>query len=77
MFQIIRTYRVLIRKNDGLNREVHPNWNTISNPNQELITKLDGNPHKLALEYIISTIKNQVDGDTETLNFLNLEVTQI
>jgi hypothetical protein len=48
----------------------------VSNPNQELDTKLDGNPHKLALKYIISTIKTQIDGDAETLDFLNLEVIQ-
>jgi hypothetical protein len=47
------------------------------NPNWELDTKLDGNSHKLSLEYIISMIKTQVDGDDETLNFLNIEVTQI
>jgi hypothetical protein len=49
----------------------------VPNPNQKLDTKLYGNPHKLALEYIISTIKIQMDGDVETLDFLNLEVTQI
>jgi hypothetical protein len=48
----------------------------VPNPNQELGTKLDGNPHKLALKYINSTIKTQVDGDTETLDSLNLEVIQ-
>jgi hypothetical protein len=47
------------------------------NLNQKLSTKLDGNPHKLALKYIISTIKTQVDGDAETLNSLNHEVIQI
>jgi hypothetical protein len=47
----------------------------VSNPNQKLGTKLDGNPHKLALKYI-NMIKTQVDGDTETLDFLNLEVIQ-
>lgn len=46
------------------------------NPNQELGTKLDGNPHKLALKHINSTIKTQVDGDAETLDFLNLKVNQ-
>jgi hypothetical protein len=49
----------------------------VSNSNQELGTKLDGNPYKLALKYIISTIKTQVNGDAETLDFFNLEVTQI
>jgi hypothetical protein len=53
-----------------------PNWNTVSNPNQELDTKLDSNPHKLALKYINSTIKTQVEGDTETLDSLNLKVIQ-
>jgi hypothetical protein len=48
----------------------------VSNPNQKLGTKLDGNPHKLALKYINITIKTQVDGDTETIDFLNLEVIQ-
>jgi hypothetical protein len=45
----------------------------VLNPNQELGPKLDGTPHKLALKYIISTIKTQVDGDTKTLDFLNSE----
>jgi hypothetical protein len=49
----------------------------VPNPNQKLDTKLDGIPYKLALKYIISTIKTQVDGDTETLNFLNPEITQV
>jgi hypothetical protein len=49
----------------------------VLNPNQELGPKLDGTPHKLALKYIISTIKTQVDGDTKTLDFLNSEITQI
>jgi hypothetical protein len=49
----------------------------VSNSNQEFDTKLDDNPHKLALKYIIDMIKNQVDGDVETLDFLNFEVTQI
>jgi hypothetical protein len=49
----------------------------VSNPNQKLDTKLDGNPHKLALKYIISTINTQVDGDVETLDFLNLKITQV
>jgi hypothetical protein len=49
----------------------------VPNPNQELDNKLDGNSHKLALKYIISTIKIQVDGDVETLNFLNLKAIQI
>jgi hypothetical protein len=48
----------------------------MSNPNQEFDTKLDGNTHKLALKYINSTIKTQVDGDVETLDSLNLEVIQ-
>jgi hypothetical protein len=48
----------------------------VPNPNQELGTKSDGNPHKLALKYINSTIKTQVDGDAETLDSLNLEVIQ-
>jgi hypothetical protein len=48
----------------------------MTNPNQELNTKLDSNPHKLALEYIISTIKTQVVCNAETLNFLNIEVIQ-
>jgi hypothetical protein len=47
----------------------------MSDPNQKLSTKLDDNPHKLALEYIISTIKTHVNGDAETLQFLNFEVT--
>jgi hypothetical protein len=63
-------------KNDELNREVCPNWNTTPNPNQKLSTKLDDNPHKLALKYIINMINTQLDGDTETLDFLNLEITQ-
>jgi hypothetical protein len=45
----------------------------MSNPNQELDTKLDGNPQKLTLKYIISTINTQVDGDVETLDFLILK----
>jgi hypothetical protein len=49
----------------------------VSNPNQELATKLDGNPHKLALKYINNTIKTQVDGNAKTLNFFNPEVIQI
>jgi hypothetical protein len=48
----------------------------VSNSNQELSTKLDGNPHKLALKCINSTIKTQVDGDSETLDSINLEVIQ-
>jgi hypothetical protein len=48
----------------------------VPNPNQEFGTKLDGNPNKLALKYINSTIKTQVDSDTETLDSLNLEVIQ-
>jgi hypothetical protein len=48
----------------------------VSNPNQKLGTKSDGNPHKLALKYMNSTIKTQVDGDTETLDSLNLGVIQ-
>jgi hypothetical protein len=49
----------------------------VSNPNQELGTKLDGTPHKLALKYIISMIKTQVDGDDETLNFFNPKIIQV
>jgi hypothetical protein len=49
----------------------------VSNPNQKLSTKLDSNSHKLALKYIISTIKIQVDDDVKTIDFLNLEVTKI
>jgi hypothetical protein len=49
----------------------------VSNPNQELDTKLDDTPHKLALEYINSMIKTQVDGDSKTLYSLNLEIIQI
>jgi hypothetical protein len=30
----------------------------------------------IALKYIIGMINTQVDGDTETLNSLNLEITQ-
>jgi hypothetical protein len=48
----------------------------VSNPNQKLDTKLDGTSHKLALEYINNTIKTRVDGDTEILDSLNLEVIQ-
>jgi hypothetical protein len=66
-----------IRKNDGLNREVFPNWNIMPNPKQELSTKLYGNPQKLALKYINSMMKIQVDDDVETLDSLNLEVIQI
>ena len=46
------------------------------NPNQELGTKLDGNPHKLALKYINSTIKTQVNGDYEIIDSLNVKVIQ-
>jgi hypothetical protein len=49
----------------------------VPNPNQELGTKLDDNHHKLALKYINSTIKTQVEGDAETLGSLNLEVIQL
>jgi hypothetical protein len=48
----------------------------VSNLNQELDTKSDGKPHKLALKHINGTIKTQVDGDAETLDSLNLEVIQ-
>jgi hypothetical protein len=48
----------------------------VSNPKQTFGTKLDDNSHKLALNYIISTIKTQVNGDVETLNFFNSEITQ-
>jgi hypothetical protein len=47
------------------------------NPKQELSTKLYGNPQKLALKYINSMMKIQVDDDVETLDSLNLEVIQI
>jgi hypothetical protein len=43
----------------------------MSNPNQELDTKLDGNPHKLAKKSKFSTIKAQVDGDAKTLDSFN------
>jgi hypothetical protein len=45
----------------------------VSNPNQKLNTKLDGNPHKLVLKYIKSMITIQVDGDAKTLAFLTLK----
>jgi hypothetical protein len=45
----------------------------VSNPNQELGTKLDGIPHKLALKYLTSTIDTQVNGEAETLDFLILK----
>jgi hypothetical protein len=43
-------------------------------PNQDLNTKLDGNPHKLIIKYRISMFKAQVDSDVGTLDFLNLEI---
>jgi hypothetical protein len=49
----------------------------VRNPNQKLDTKLDDNPYKLVLKYIISTIKTQMDDDAETLDFFNLELIQI
>jgi hypothetical protein len=49
----------------------------VPNPNQKLGIKLDDKSYQLALKYIIITIKIQVDGDTENLDFFNLEVTQI
>jgi hypothetical protein len=49
----------------------------MSNPNQKFGTKLDGTPHKLALKYIKSMTKTQVDGDAETLDSFNLEAIQI
>jgi hypothetical protein len=41
------------------------------NPNQELDTKLDSNPHKLTKIYRIGTISAQMDGYTEILSFPN------
>jgi hypothetical protein len=49
----------------------------VPNSNYELDMKLDGNPHKITLKYIISMIKTYVNGDTETLDFINFEVAQI
>jgi hypothetical protein len=46
------------------------------NPNQKLGSKLDGNRHKLALKYVNSMIKTQVDCDVETLDSLKFEVIQ-
>jgi hypothetical protein len=48
----------------------------VSDLNQELSIKLDGNPHKLALKHINSTIKTQADGDVETLDSLDLKIIQ-
>jgi hypothetical protein len=41
-------------------------------PKEDLDTKLDDNPHKLAKKNRISTIKVQVDDDVKILNFLNI-----
>jgi hypothetical protein len=49
----------------------------VPNPYQEFDTKLDGIPHELALKYIKSMTKTQVNGDAETLNSFNLETIQI
>jgi hypothetical protein len=46
----------------------------VPNPNLDLDNKIDGNPHKLAIEHKIRTIKTQVDWYVETLIFLDLKI---